>query len=132
MSFLLYKDVCSAQIRGVRRVTRQLAQHRGGLYVSTVTLAELSVWLLRRATPPRYSQGFAALVQNVVFLNLDDAIAYHAGPIGSSLYDQGHPIKIPSLLVAATALIHGLTLVTHDTQRFARIPNLTVVDWLGP
>ena len=31
-------------------------------------------------------------------------------------------------LIAATALIHGLTLATHNTSDFAWIPNLSLVD----
>jgi tRNA(fMet)-specific endonuclease VapC len=36
------------------------------------------------------------------------------------------------MLIAATALLHGLTLVTHNTRDFANVPGLTVVDWLVP
>jgi predicted nucleic acid-binding protein len=35
-------------------------------------------------------------------------------------------------MVVATALEGGLTLVTHDTQRYAHITGLTVVDWMLP
>jgi tRNA(fMet)-specific endonuclease VapC len=35
-------------------------------------------------------------------------------------------------MIASTALVHGLTLVTHNTQDYAHIPGLTVVDWLVP
>lgn len=34
------------------------------------------------------------------------------------------------LLIAATALAHDLTLVTHNTHDFAHVPGLRVVDWL--
>jgi predicted nucleic acid-binding protein len=36
------------------------------------------------------------------------------------------------LLIAATALEQGLTLVTHSTQRFAIVTGLTVLDWAVP
>ena len=32
----------------------------------------------------------------------------------------------------STALVHGLTMVTHNTADYANIPGLTVVDWLIP
>jgi tRNA(fMet)-specific endonuclease VapC len=35
------------------------------------------------------------------------------------------------LLIAATALVHNLTLVTHNIRDFANVPGLTVQDWLG-
>jgi tRNA(fMet)-specific endonuclease VapC len=33
------------------------------------------------------------------------------------------------LLIAAIAQTHGLTLVTHNTGEFTRVPNLPVEDW---
>jgi tRNA(fMet)-specific endonuclease VapC len=33
------------------------------------------------------------------------------------------------LLIAATALVHGLTLVTHNTRHYAGIEGLTIEDW---
>jgi tRNA(fMet)-specific endonuclease VapC len=36
------------------------------------------------------------------------------------------------LLIASTALAHGLTLVTHNTQDFTNIPGLNLEDWLAP
>jgi tRNA(fMet)-specific endonuclease VapC len=36
------------------------------------------------------------------------------------------------LMIGATALVHGLTLVTHNSQDFANISGLPLVDWLGP
>jgi predicted nucleic acid-binding protein len=36
------------------------------------------------------------------------------------------------LLIASTALIHGLTLVTHNLAHFVNVPGLTIVDWLAP
>jgi tRNA(fMet)-specific endonuclease VapC len=33
------------------------------------------------------------------------------------------------LRIAATALVHDLTLVTRNTQDFARVPGLKTEDW---
>ena len=35
------------------------------------------------------------------------------------------------LLIAATALEHGATLVTNNVREFARVPGLMVEDWLS-
>ena len=34
------------------------------------------------------------------------------------------------LLIAASAIVHDLTLVTHNTQDFRNIPNLHLEDWV--
>ena len=31
--------------------------------------------------------------------------------------------------IAAIVLAHNLTLVTHNTRHFKRVPNLTIEDW---
>jgi tRNA(fMet)-specific endonuclease VapC len=36
------------------------------------------------------------------------------------------------LLLAATAIAHNLTLVTHNTRDFEKIPGLRLEDWLIP
>jgi tRNA(fMet)-specific endonuclease VapC len=46
--------------------------------------------------------------------------------------DIGQPAPELDLLIGSTALIHGLTLVTHNVQDFAVIPGLHIVAWLAP
>jgi predicted nucleic acid-binding protein len=48
------------------------------------------------------------------------------------LKQQGGLPPEMDLLIAATALFHGLTLVTHNVQDFAAVPGLAVQDWLAP
>ncbi len=52
--------------------------------------------------------------------------------IRASLLDVGRTIPVLDLLIAATALVHDLILVTHNVKDFAFVPGLTVVDWLEP
>ena len=35
-------------------------------------------------------------------------------------------------MIAATALVHNLTVVTHNDQDYANVPTLLIDDWLGP
>jgi toxin FitB len=44
------------------------------------------------------------------------------------LLRRKHKIKLPDLLIAATALVHGFTLVTNNTKDFAGIPGLALVN----
>jgi len=36
------------------------------------------------------------------------------------------------MLIAAIALAHSLTLVTHNTAEFSRVPGLAIEDWEQP
>jgi tRNA(fMet)-specific endonuclease VapC len=33
-------------------------------------------------------------------------------------------------MIATTAIVHGLTLVTHNTRHFVRVPGLALEDWI--
>jgi predicted nucleic acid-binding protein len=63
---------------------------------------------------------------------VDDAIAHRAAGIGPRLRLQGRRLSLANLLVAATAVERGLTLVTHSAQTFAGIPGLVLEDWTVP
>ena len=47
-------------------------------------------------------------------------------------WQTGMPTVHLDLFIASTALVHGLTLVTHNTKDFAHVPGLTLEDWLVP
>jgi tRNA(fMet)-specific endonuclease VapC len=53
----------------------------------------------------------------------------HFGEIRAFLARQGTPIGPYDLQVAAIARAHALTVVTHNTSEFARVPGLIVEDW---
>src|ERR1017187_857110 len=42
---------------------------------------------------------------------------------------QGTPIGPNDLMIASIARAHGLTLVTHNTREFSRVPGLKLEDW---
>jgi tRNA(fMet)-specific endonuclease VapC len=62
---------------------------------------------------------------------VDDVVARKFGEIRAALLDQGRPTPTADLLIACTALIHDLTLVTHNVRDFAHVSGLRVEDWLG-
>lgn len=95
-------------------------------------MAELRMWLLRANTPSQFLQEWPGLQQQIHLLPLVVAIAEKAGEVGASLLDQGLTVATPDLLIAATALVYTLTLVTHNTSDYANIPALTLADWLVP
>jgi predicted nucleic acid-binding protein len=106
------------------------AQPLERLYVSTVTLAEirfgiellddagrraeLNDWLMHKVRP-MFEQRVLAVTEDIMFkwrLLVEDG------------RKAGHTFSQPDLLLAATALEHGLTLVSRDTSEYerARVP----------
>lgn len=132
MSFLLDTDTCSAYIKANPRVLNRFMQHSGGLHVSTVTVGELYVWALRRRAPAYRLQQVQDLLQQVVVREVTLAVAQKYGEVQAALMDAGKKAPEMDLLIAATALAHGLILVTHNTRHYANVPGLSQADWTVP
>ncbi len=132
MSFLLDTGICSAHLKVPDLQTGRFLQYMGRLHVSTITMSELYDWALRAHASPRRLLGVNDLLNDVTVLGVDLAVARTYGELQAAFRDVGQPAPEMDLLIGSTALIHGLTLVTHNVQDFANIPGLHIVDWLGP
>ena len=132
MSFLLDTDTSSAYIKANRRIVNRFVQHSGRLHVSTVTVGELYVWALRRRAPASRLQQVQDLLQQVFVLDVTVAVAQKYGEVRAGLMDAGTPDPELDLLIAVTALVHRLTLVTHNTRHYTNAPGLSQADWLVP
>lgn len=62
-------------------------------------------------------------------LPFDGAAAREFGRIRADLQRAGTPIGPYDLQIAAIALAHNLTLVTHNTDEFQRVAGLRIEDW---
>ena len=73
----------------------------------------------------RLSQFFATLES----LPFDDAAAEHYGLLRTHLESAGTPIGALDMMIAATALAAGATLVTRNQREFHRVAGLSVETW---
>lgn len=95
--------------------------------VSEVTLAELFVGA--------YKTNYASHIHEIRFINEHFAVLPISGAIEkyaeirAELEKSGCRLDNFDLLIAATAITEGMTLVTHNTKHFERIPRLNVRDW---
>src|ERR1051325_11521323 len=113
MSFLIDTDTVSAHLRGIGLVTGRFLQYAGRLYLSVITVTEIKAWLYRPVTSRRFQAVYDALVPDVSILAVDADIADAAGRVSARLQVSGQKLATPDLLIAATAIVHDLTLVTH-------------------
>jgi tRNA(fMet)-specific endonuclease VapC len=64
-------------------------------------------------------------------LEFDTEDAAEAGKIRAQLAQQGSPIGPYDVMIAGQARARGLTLITHNTKEFKRVPGLRIEDWLA-
>jgi len=63
-------------------------------------------------------------------LLIDEPAAEQFGCFKALLRRAGRPIGDIDLFIAGVAVRHGLTVVTNNTEHFARIPELPLENWL--
>jgi tRNA(fMet)-specific endonuclease VapC len=65
-------------------------------------------------------------------LRIDELAAEQFGRFKALLRRVGRPIGDIELFIAGVAVRYGLTVVTNNTDHFARIPDLPREHWLEP
>jgi len=77
----------------------------------------------------KWSDTVRGLIAHFRVLAFDETSAQYAAQVRAKLKLLGTPIGHYDVLIAATALAHGLTVVTHNTREFSRVAGLQVEDW---
>jgi tRNA(fMet)-specific endonuclease VapC len=84
---------------------------------------------LRAKGAVRQELAFDALCLLSRVLPLTEPIAVRAAAIYADLQLRGELISDADILIAATALEHGLAIATGNTAHFERVTGLQVVNW---
>ena len=112
-------------------VTRALyATDRALRFASDITRYELRMGARLRDDGgtlwARIEQRILPLAQ---WLPFDAQVAMAAADLGADLRRAGQPLEWTDLLLAATAQVHSLTVVTRNVRHFERVPGLTIENW---
>ena len=131
MKFLLDTDTCVFWLRGHESVRHRLAAiGPEATGVSVITLAELRYGAACSARPEANHQAIDDFISGITVLGVDSEIARIFGDLKTQLRKQGMLIEDFDLVIAATVLTHGLTLVTNNVEHFRRIPRLPLESWV--
>jgi tRNA(fMet)-specific endonuclease VapC len=102
--------------------------------VTDIVLCSVVVYELRHGAesssdPCREHARLDVVLAPFSSLPFDDACAVKCPEIRRALERRGETIGPHDLQIAAVALRHDLTLVTHNTGEFSRISALRLEDW---
>lgn len=134
MKWLLDTSACIHVLNGTSGpvIARFRACSPRQLSLCAVVKAEL-LYAARKG--PRVADKLARLerfFEPLASLPFDDACAADYGLLRADLASRGTPIGRNDLMIAATARVRDLTLVTNDRDEFSRIVGLRVEDWAEP
>jgi tRNA(fMet)-specific endonuclease VapC len=94
------------------------------LALSFMTVAELYRWVVERKWGQKRIDDLRARLKRYVILPHDDETAWKYAEVRSI---PGHPIDPGDAWIAASALRHGIPLVTHNRKHFEHVPGLVVI-----
>lgn len=130
MIYLLDTNVCIAAMRGNAEVSQRLAACTpDDCGISTVSIFELFAGVRRCADPVKEERKVLAFVQPLHLLPFDWDSALKTAEIRWELEKIGKVIGPYDLQIGGQALALDLTLVTHNTREFRRVPGLRIEDW---
>lgn len=110
------------------------ATNPADIVLCSVVLAEL-LYGVHHAPPAKQAANMALVQQlRVQFVSIpfDDPAAEQYGMVRADLAARGLPIGPNDLMIASIALARGITVVSHNTAEFGRVPGLLLEDWQVP
>lgn len=138
MRFLLDTNVISepTRARPNRGLLAWLAEvDEDSVFLSVVTIAELRYGIERLVAGKRRDHLDAWLRKDLEsrfegrILPVDFGIADACGRLMARSESMGRPVEPRDAFIAATAEVHGLTLVTRNTSDFEATVNAIVTPW---
>ena len=131
MIFLPDTNACITLLR--RRDDRLIARWKSvnaiDIVLCSIIVYELRYGAARSSDPVGEHSKLDLFLSPFVSLPFDDQCARRCGEVRAELELAGRVIGPHDLQIAAIALQHRLTLVTHNTQEFSRISGLKLDDW---
>ncbi|HWG47092.1 MAG TPA: type II toxin-antitoxin system VapC family toxin [Gemmataceae bacterium] len=135
MKYLLDTNTCVQYLRkgSASPISTKLSNFKpGDVVLCSVVVAELLYGALRSRDVANNLTDVRTFVARFSSPDFDAVAAEEYAKIRADLAAKGTPIGPNDLMIAAIALTHGLTLVTHNTTEFSRVNGLTLEDWQTP
>lgn len=111
-------------------MARLFAQRSDRLFASEFTRYELRRGACLRPDADAFWARLESLVLPVVaWLPITKPISLRAAELAAELQRQGCAIGVPDTFLAATALVHGLVVVTRNVRHFERVDGLVLENW---
>jgi tRNA(fMet)-specific endonuclease VapC len=121
-------EVMKARDAEVARHAREYLAAHGQFSFSIITRYEILRGLKAKGATQQ-ELAFEERCLRSAVLPLTDAIVVRAASLYADLHRQGRLISDADILIAATALVFGVTLVTENPDHFERVAGLGIESW---
>lgn len=132
--FLLDTNICVHLLKNEYGIKEKIAEvGTKSCFLSEITIAEL-LYGIENSTPSKRQQNIER------FDNFHSLFSGRTLPISNVLYEYarqkaalkriGRIVGEFDLLIGATAIVHGLTLVTRNTKDFEHLNGIRLKNWI--
>lgn len=97
--------------------------------VSSVTLFELEYGAAKSKWSERSREIMRRFLSSFELLPFSEKDAETCGQLRAGLAASGTPIVAYDIMIAAQGIARDLTVVTHNTGEFQRVPGIRLEDW---
>lgn len=131
-AWMLDTNILSDLIRNPRGALKRRLEttEPGAVCTSIVVACELRFGARRKGSEV-LTKRVQQLLDALAVLPLEPPADEHYADIRATLERAGIPIGSHDLFIAAHARSRDMTLVSHNTREFVRVPDLRVEDWLA-
>lgn len=119
ISFLFKRDTRAELYRA------HLSQRMLG--VSFMTIAELDRWALKKRWGERQRLKMEEHLRNFVVIPYTRDLCKKWAEVTDGAESRGRPIQTADAWIAATALLYGIPLVTHNAADYAGVAGLSII-----
>jgi predicted nucleic acid-binding protein len=123
MGFLVDTDWAVDYLKGVDEKVRFLQKHED-LYLSTLTVGQLIEGIEGSDRKEKRMEGLENFLSGIKVLAFNRTAAAEFGRIRNRLIDEGKLIGDIDTMIAATAKVNDLEIITDNQKHFKRIEDL--------
>jgi tRNA(fMet)-specific endonuclease VapC len=132
-SAILDTDILSLLMRKnaavLARASVYLSEHRQ-FTISIITRYEI-LRGLKAKDALKQAERFEDFCSKNRVLPITDEVVFRAADVYADLYKRGELIGDADILIAASAMVNGLAIVTNNVGHFRRVKSLEVLNWVA-
>ena len=130
MHFLIDTNILIYRLKNVGNVNDNFLKYKDKqMSVSVISYGELIFGAMKSKSVEKNLETVNDIKSIFPIIDINCDIMKTFGEIKAYIQKIGKPVDDMDLLISATAISNGMTLVTHNTKHFENIPNLKLEDW---
>lgn len=127
MKYLVDTDVVISYLKGIKEIVVTLQDYEGKLALSVISQGELLEGIYGQPNEGERLEDLENFLTGTIILEVNEDVVKKFAQIRSNLRRKGQLIDNFDLLIAATAIVNNLVLITGNKKDFERIDDLMIL-----